>query len=82
MPIGPTGWKPVPRPAHLLFNEAKPSHESYLDLCSHPEGFRDAHALAAASAATVRKSFYEEYVEFLERHDVAYNERYVFKPIP
>lgn len=28
-----------------------------------------------------RKSFHEEYVEFLERHDVAYNERYVFKPI-
>ena len=28
-----------------------------------------------------RKSFREEYVEFLERHDIAYNERYVFKPI-
>ena len=28
-----------------------------------------------------RKSFHEEYVEFLERHDIAYNERYVFKPI-
>ena len=28
-----------------------------------------------------RKSFHEEYVEFLERHDVAYDERYVFKPI-
>jgi REP element-mobilizing transposase RayT len=24
-----------------------------------------------------RKSFHEEYVEFLERHDIAYNERYV-----
>jgi len=22
MPVGPTGWKPVPRPAHLLFNTA------------------------------------------------------------
>jgi REP element-mobilizing transposase RayT len=28
-----------------------------------------------------RKSFHEEYVEFLGRHDVAYDERYVFKPI-
>ena len=28
-----------------------------------------------------RKSFHEEYVEFLERHDIAYNDRYVFKPI-
>jgi putative transposase len=27
-----------------------------------------------------RKSFHEEYVEFLERHDIAYNERYIFKP--
>jgi putative transposase len=27
------------------------------------------------------KSFHEEYVEFLERHDIAYNDRYVFKPI-
>jgi hypothetical protein len=30
MPVGPTGWKPVPRPAHLLFNRAKPSHKSEL----------------------------------------------------
>ena len=28
-----------------------------------------------------RKSFHQEYVEFLERHDIAYNDRYVFKPI-
>ena len=28
-----------------------------------------------------RKSFHEEYVEFLERHDIAYNDRYVFKPV-
>jgi putative transposase len=28
-----------------------------------------------------RKSFQREYVEFLERHNVAYDERYVFKPI-
>jgi hypothetical protein len=23
MPVGPTGWKPVPRPAYLLFNKAR-----------------------------------------------------------
>jgi REP element-mobilizing transposase RayT len=28
-----------------------------------------------------RKSFQQEYIEFLERHDVAYNERYIFKPV-
>jgi putative transposase len=28
-----------------------------------------------------RKSFQEEYVEFLKRHNVAYNERYTFEPI-
>src|SRR5207244_6482397 len=28
-----------------------------------------------------RKSFQEEYVEFLERHHVSYDERYIFKPI-
>lgn len=27
------------------------------------------------------KSFQQEYVEFLERHDVAYNPLYIFKPI-
>jgi putative transposase len=27
-----------------------------------------------------RKSFQQEYVEFLERHDVAYNPLYIFKP--
>jgi putative transposase len=28
-----------------------------------------------------RKSFQEEYVDFLERHNVPYDERYVFKPL-
>jgi len=28
-----------------------------------------------------RKSFQQEYVEFLERHDVAYNPLYILKPI-
>ena len=28
-----------------------------------------------------RKSFREEYLDFLERHNVPYDERYVFKPI-
>ncbi|HWX17094.1 MAG TPA: IS200/IS605 family transposase [Chthoniobacterales bacterium] len=28
-----------------------------------------------------RKSFQQEYVGFLERHDVAYNPQYIFKPI-
>ena len=28
-----------------------------------------------------RKSFQEEYVEFLKRHNVAYNERSTFEPI-
>jgi REP element-mobilizing transposase RayT len=28
-----------------------------------------------------RKSFQQEYVEFLERHRVPYNRRYIFKPI-
>ena len=28
-----------------------------------------------------RKSFQQEYVEFLERHQVPYDERYIFKPI-
>jgi REP element-mobilizing transposase RayT len=27
-----------------------------------------------------RKSFQQEYVEFLERHDVPYNRLYIFKP--
>lgn len=28
-----------------------------------------------------RQSFQQEYVEFLARHDIGYDERYVFKPI-
>jgi REP element-mobilizing transposase RayT len=28
-----------------------------------------------------RKSFQREYVEFLKRHNIAYNERYAFQPI-
>ena len=28
-----------------------------------------------------RKSFQEEYVEFLERHHVPHDQRYIFKPI-
>jgi len=28
-----------------------------------------------------QKSFQQEYLEFLERHDVSYHERYIFKPI-
>jgi putative transposase len=28
-----------------------------------------------------RKTFHEEYLEFLKRHDVPFDERYVFKPI-
>ena len=28
-----------------------------------------------------RKSFQDEYLEFLDRHDVSYDERYLFKPI-
>ena len=28
-----------------------------------------------------RKSFHQEYLEFLERHHVSFDERYVFKPV-
>ena len=28
-----------------------------------------------------RKSFQQEYADFLKRHDVPYNQRYIFKPI-
>lgn len=28
-----------------------------------------------------RKSFQEQYLEFLERHHVAYDQRYIFKPL-
>jgi putative transposase len=28
-----------------------------------------------------RKSFQQEYVEFLERHHIAYDQRFVFKPV-
>jgi len=28
-----------------------------------------------------RKSFQQEYVEFLKRHHIAYDQRFVFKPV-
>ncbi len=48
---------------------------------SHSHLGRVANYIRNQEAHHRRKSFQQEYVEFLERHNVPFDERYIFKPI-